>query len=178
MFARRLAYTSLLLLAALLVGRQLSAAQLSAEQLTAAYLYNFTKFARWPRQANQPIGVCLYGSNPTNRAIAQLQDKPVAEASIYVLYPDNELQFRQCDVLYISQQEHRKLDYLLGLIDNKRVLTVSDDASFIEHGGLIQLVEQAGRLRFRINLPLLQSAELQLSSKLLRLAQPEEPESP
>jgi hypothetical protein len=50
------------------------------------------------------------------------------------------------------------------------VLTVSDDAQFLEAGGMIQLREVRGRIRFEINLAGAEKAGLRMSSQLLQLA--------
>jgi hypothetical protein len=50
------------------------------------------------------------------------------------------------------------------------VLTVSDAADFLLHGGMIQFVIVANHVRFAVNLDAVRSAQLSLSSELLKVA--------
>jgi hypothetical protein len=51
-----------------------------------------------------------------------------------------------------------------------KALTVSDRADFIDEGGVIGLTAAGGRYTFDVNLAAARSAELKLSSQLLKLA--------
>lgn len=172
----RLTILAMLLCSQLLISGE-AASQLTPAQIKAAYLYNFTKFTRWPAsQPNhnpQPV-ICTYGVSQTNKAISALSGKPLGQQVISLLQPASEAEFQRCNVLYIDKKYHRKLDYMLDLVDTHAVLTISDDTDFIQHGGLIQFQELAGRLRFRINTQLLNQSQIKLSSKLLKVALPDE----
>ncbi len=50
------------------------------------------------------------------------------------------------------------------------LLTVGETPGFLEHGGIINLVEVQGRIRFEINQEAAKRAGLTVSSRLLRLA--------
>jgi hypothetical protein len=50
------------------------------------------------------------------------------------------------------------------------VLTVSDARGFAQAGGMIELYEDNGRMRFAINIDTLQKSGVKLSSRLLDLA--------
>jgi hypothetical protein len=53
----------------------------------------------------------------------------------------------------------------------RKILTVGESRDFLAHGGMILLVNEGGRVRFKVNLDALQEANLSVSSKLLRLAE-------
>jgi hypothetical protein len=74
-----------------------------------------------------------------------------------------------CQVLYVPAEVASKRS-ILQEAGGKPVLTVSDDAQFLEAGGMIQLREVRGRIRFEINLAGAEKAGLRMSSQLLQLA--------
>ena len=59
---------------------------------------------------------------------------------------------------------------ILAAIAGDSVLTVSETKSFAEVGGVIGLVNQRTKVRIQINVAAVESSGLQISSRLLRLA--------
>jgi hypothetical protein len=59
---------------------------------------------------------------------------------------------------------------ILAALGRSGVLTVSDMPRFVGRGGMIQFVQEGGRVRFEIGLAPAQEAGLSLSSELLRVA--------
>jgi len=51
------------------------------------------------------------------------------------------------------------------------VLTVSDSDTFTKRGGIVQIFVESGKMKFRINSRSARRARLQLSSRLLALAE-------
>jgi len=139
-----------------------------------AYIYNITKFTRWPDSTwptkNSPFQFCVYGEGDVIDGLKALQQKQIDGHPIEVLKLDNELGFDKCNALYIDADERRRYRYLLSLIDLKTVLTISDGISFLHYGGLITLVEEDQRVRFQVNMEQLHQSILQFSSKMLKLA--------
>ena len=80
---------------------------------------------------------------------------------------------KTCHVLFISQSETDRLEQILGTLRGRNVLTVGDAEDFISRGGMIRLVTEKSKIRIRINMEAVKAANLTISSKLLRLAQPE-----
>lgn len=142
--------------------------------LKVAYIYNLAKFTRWPAstwvEPKSPFLFCTYGEGEVSDGLQQLQDKEIGGHPVTLLQLDNELDFKQCHALYIEPTERRRYRYLLSLIDPDKVLTVSEDRSFLRNGGLVTLVEKDQRLRFEVNMLKLSESELKLSSKLLKIA--------
>jgi hypothetical protein len=56
------------------------------------------------------------------------------------------------------------------VLDKTSVLTVSDMPQFTQHGGMIQFVTEAKRVRFEVNLTSAERTGLTLSSQLLKVA--------
>jgi hypothetical protein len=59
----------------------------------------------------------------------------------------------------------------LGAVNGKSVVTVGETDAFIDRGGMIALTADKNRVRLHINPALLRAASLDVSSKLLRVAE-------
>lgn len=149
--------------------------RLSESDVKAAYLFNFGKFVRFaPSDAltkRQSFDICIVGEDPFGHTLndltanEQLDGKPVR-----VLRLRTAAEARECAIAYISASEGTRMGTDLDALHGQSVLTVSDAANFIQNGGMIQLVVAANHVRFSVNLGAVQSAQLGLSSELLRVA--------
>jgi hypothetical protein len=77
---------------------------------------------------------------------------------------------RGCAIAYISASEGSRLKPNLDALRGQAVLTVSDLPDFLQHGGMIQFLTVENHVRFAVNLDAVRSAQLGLSSELLRVA--------
>lgn len=146
----------------------------SISSLKVAYLYNIAKFTEWPagtwETTNSPFYFCSYGSDDIVEELQTLQDKTIAGHPVRLLQPNQEADFRLCHAFYIDTDKRTRYRYLLSLINQQKVLTISDDGPFFDYGGLINLIEKDQRLRFEVNTQQLAGSQLKFSSKLLQLA--------
>ncbi|WP_413700483.1 YfiR family protein [Psychromonas sp. KJ10-10] len=142
--------------------------------LKVAYLYNIAKFTLWPSDTwdspTSPFYFCSYGDDDVISELQSLEDKTIAGHPIKLLKPNQENEFKQCHAIYIDTNKGTRYRYLLSLINQDTVLTITDDGAFFDYGGLINLIEKDQRLRFEVNIQQLANSQLKFSSKLLQLA--------
>ncbi len=149
---------------------------LSKSQVEAAYLYNFTRFVEWPSTVfagdQAPLVVGILGQDP----FGPLLDSLVAGEKIH----GRPLQVRRfarvqdvadCQVLFISISETDRVSQICAALQNRHILTVSDIPDFARRGGIIEFVQEADRIRFRIALNRARAESLEISAKLLRPAE-------
>jgi len=147
-------------------------ARASETEVEAAYLYNFGKFVSWPpEQASGAFAICVLGKDP----FGEILDSTVAGESINArkVVIERIASVREaaaCQVLFVSDHEEEHLKAILSSVKTAGVLTVSDIPHFADRGGMIELVEQGGRIRFEVNLTAAQESRLSLSSELLKVA--------
>ncbi len=143
-------------------------------QVKAAMLYNMAKFVDWPPDAfsseHAPLTVCILGKNPFGAALDALQGKNVRGRQVVVRQVERTDDIVACQILFISDSEKRALPVILGGLKQQSVLTVSDLPRFAQAGGIVNFVDQEGKVRFEINLDAAQQARLKISSQLLKLA--------
>jgi len=160
------------LLTGLLAGLSLGAAAQAVPEYTmkAAYLYNFALLTTWPStaRAGADFNLCLYGQDDFGPALDKLNGKDVNGQKIQVLRLAHPEGARQCQLVFISETDATRLRRLASVLGDAPVLTVTDE--YLGHSAMISLAPENKRLTFAINATTAKSAQLQFSSKLMRLA--------
>ncbi len=148
---------------------------LSEYQVKAAYLFNFLKFVEYPEESFAdplaPIVIGVVGEDPFGDALPQVVTGKTVQGRDLVIriYHAGE-DLRGAHILFISASERKRLPVILSSLRGSSVLTVSDTAGFLDAGGMIQFLNENGRVRFAINVDAASRAKLKMSSKLLSLA--------
>ena len=150
-------------------------AQRSLEyEVKAAFLYNFIQFVEWPVEsvrAGEPFRVCTLGDDPfagvLDRTVAgdQVDGHPIG---VEHLAPDASP--ARCQILFVPRSQSARTSAALRAIAAAPVLTVGESEGFLEAGGLVNLVVDAGKVRFDVNAEAAAARGLRISSKLLRVA--------
>jgi hypothetical protein len=144
----------------------------SPSALKAAFLFNFAKFAEWPAlAADAPVRVCVAGDALVATALTDtLRGHSIEMHGLQAIQLTSEGSARDCQVLFVSATEARRVVALLGDTNAGPVLTVSDADKFAESGGMVELFVEGGRMKFAINVDAVQRSRIRLSSRLLGLA--------
>ena len=144
----------------------------SEYKLRAAYLYNFSKFIRWPESAfeskDSAFVIGLLGEDAPMEIAELLNSRTIGSRPIKVKQYRTEESMDDCHLLYLESSQ--KWKPVLRTLKSSRVVTVGDAPSFANDGGAIQLVTIRKRLRFIINLKATGFAGVDLDSRLLSLA--------
>lgn len=74
-----------------------------------------------------------------------------------------------CHVLYLHSSADRAAE-LLAQAGRAPTLTIGDTEGFLAHGGMVELLHTNDAIRFDVNLKALRTAQLELSSQVLKLA--------
>jgi hypothetical protein len=144
-------------------------------QVKAAYLYNFAKFVEWPAQSfpssASPIVICILGEDPFAGSLQEAVRGKTASGRTLVVRPAADLPAaKACQILFVGFAEWRRSRLTLGSLAGNGVLTVGESPNFSASGGIINFKLDAGRVRFQINVAAARQAPVQISSKLLSLA--------
>lgn len=143
-------------------------------QAKASFVYNFIQFTDWPDDVfsgNDSFNLCVLGPDPFGRALDALAGEPATGHPIEIkrLARAETVADAGCHLVFVSAA-HRPSVELLKNVSGHGVLTVGEASGFTALGGVINLFEERGRLRFEVNRHAAQRAGLQLSSRLLELA--------
>ncbi|UCF90634.1 MAG: YfiR family protein [Desulfobacterales bacterium] len=141
----------------------------------AAFLYNFAKFVEWPADAfaeiRSPIVLGMLGEDPFGSALDSINHKSVGDREIVIQRLEKLADLKKCHMLFISRSEKNDLDSILAQLSGLNILTVSDMDGFALKGGIIGLFTVGNKIRFEINVDSAKRSGLQISSKLLKLAE-------
>jgi hypothetical protein len=150
--------------------------------LKGAFIFNFARFTEWPAdtlRSAATVSACVVGDRAVGEALTRsvagqkLEGKPIA---VTIVEPNVPLP--ACHFLYLSGIARARMSEIVYALHESPVLTVSDDDAFLKVGGMIQVFIESGKMRFRINPKSAKRARLQLSSRLLALADLVEGDAP
>lgn len=149
-------------------------AALTESQAKASALFNFSRYVEWPERAfasrDAPFVFCVAGRDGLPAAAGTLEGRVLNGRPTQLRRVLGVEELRGCHALYIGEPEERRQLPMLRAVATEPVLTVGDAGGFAEAGGAIGIVLDEGRIRFDINRPALEQAQLRASSNLLRLA--------
>jgi hypothetical protein len=140
-------------------------------RLQAAYVSKFLRFVEWPEGA-KPASVYrvgAVGSAEFLEAMGALDGYEVGKAKIALTRVEGVASLEGLHALVIGPAEPSALE-LLHAARERPILTISDAADWNDHGGIVQFVVVDAAMRFHVNIAAAERVELDISSRLLRLA--------
>ncbi|MEM5785941.1 MAG: YfiR family protein [Syntrophobacteraceae bacterium] len=140
-----------------------------------AFIFNFAKFIEWPPESFQnpgaPLKMCVLGNDPFGETVKIFEKKAIGERNFNTIRTKKVEDALGSQILFISSSEKDRLDQILRVVKGSTVLTVSDIPDFTRVGGIIGFTMSGDKIRFEINLASARSSKLEISSKLLKLAE-------
>jgi hypothetical protein len=148
---------------------------MTAHQVKALFLLNFTRYVDWPigsfAEANAPFTIGLYGGGSFGEVLKRtVEGKTVAGRRIAVELIDARGAPEKCQILFIGESERKSVAEILKKVKSFPVLTVGETDQFLDQGGVINFVKKDDRVRLEVNLDAALEAKLQISAKLLNVA--------
>ncbi len=168
---RVLAALLLVLLTSVPATGMTDSTQQAENRIKTAFLYNFSRFAVWPKAAlrgRSEFSLCTLGSTKISKQLDSLTGKSVHGKTIFVKHFDKPEDVAECHLVFIG--ELSDITETMWILSEQPVLTVSDAAAFTEKGGIIQFKLVDNKVRFRVNVDAARASGLTISSKLLSLA--------
>jgi YfiR/HmsC-like len=156
-----------------MVGR--ADGSLSEYQVKALFLLNFAKYVDWPAaslaETNGPFTIGVFGENKFGDDLQKVvAGKNVGGRGLAVRQIESAGDAGKCSILFISGSEKEHLAEILDRVKDAPVLTVGESEEFFKQGGGIKFTMKEGKVRLEVNLESTRRAHLQISSKLLKVA--------
>lgn len=142
-------------------------------QIKAVFLYHFTQFVVWPEaafpEADAPFVIGVVGTDPFGQELDSIVGgEAVGRHRLTVeTVKDVTAEFR-CQILYFSEDGENLLD--LRRLRTAPVLTVGESDAFYKKGGMIEFFLDRRHVRLKVNLEEARAHSLEISAKLLRVA--------
>ncbi|MBI2270705.1 MAG: YfiR family protein [Bacteroidetes bacterium] len=168
-----------ILFIAILAYRSLLPAQIPVTheyQVKAAFLFNFAQFVEWPHASfssgESPFIIGVLGDNPFGSYLEYLvSGEKVNGHPMIVKYYKNSDDIEMCHVLFINKTAINNGDDILPKLKGRNMLMVSDASNFLQRGGMIRFYTKNNKIQLQINLDAVKADKLDISSKLLRVAE-------
>ena len=151
-------------------------AQPTEYSLKAVFLYNFCRFIEWPPSAftssDEPFAIGILGRDPFGSLLEEAvagenyHGRPIRIVRFHSLR-----ELGRCQLLFVSGSEPLRMSDLLDATAGKNIVTVGENDRFVDEGGMIALTKVQNRVRVKMNPTALRSGNIQVSSKLLRIAE-------
>lgn len=143
-------------------------------EVKAAYIYNFAKFTQWPEEVwanRETFRIGILGDDPFGTDLDDVvRGKSVKNLPIEVVRSDDAADMKDCLIVFISESKSETLDRILDELAGANILTVGESDDHLESGGIIRLKLKNDKVRFDISATAAKEASLEISSKLLDLA--------
>jgi len=142
----------------------------------AVFLYNFINFVDWPDSSfannNDPFIIGICGDDSFDGSLSDIVkgEKVNGTRSIIVKQAKTTSELQDCHMIFCTSSEEKEIDRLLGLTDNKSILTIGESDNFTGEGGMIGFINNDGRVRFELNIKAINKADLRVDSRLQRVA--------
>lgn len=170
-------FTMVIVWALLIQPQSTTADEQSREHLLkAGFIYNFTKFIKWPDGASQPMKsggtiLCVAGEDPFGETLDQLSEKLESKGKRLLIrrQPTNET-LNSCHILFISQSEKSRLREIIEKAERRPILLIGETPGYAQNGVMINFYIEGNRIKFEINKQALERRGLKVSSELLDLA--------
>ena len=143
--------------------------------LKALFLFNFIKYVDWPAESfsttSSPIVIGVLGRDNFQDDLPRvIEGKTVKGRTIIIRHITSDDEIAGCHILFISSSENLRSGETLRKTATMPVLTVGEQEQFLQKGGIINFTLKEGKVRLEISLDAARLAKLQVSSKLLSVA--------
>ncbi len=144
--------------------------------IKAVFLYNFTRFAEWPdnafKNASDDFIIGIVGDDPFGGLLDQTVsgEKVNGHRILIQRYASND-DIQACHILFIAATQQENVIEIIKSLNGASTLTVSDLPAFAGEGGMIGFKLENNKIKLQINLAVVKSSQINISSKLLRLAE-------
>jgi len=141
-------------------------------KIKAGYLYNFTKFITWPEDEAKTFNICILGKDPFGSVINPIEKRTVKTKPIRLFRIKTASEAKHCHIVYVSaiSKKRLKIPHLLTITSFSPFLTVGETKQFVQKQGMIAFFQREGKIRLHINLKVLRESGLDVSAKLLEIA--------
>ncbi len=151
--------------------------QSSEYALKSVFLYNFCRFIEWPNSAfsssSDPLVIGVFGQDPFGPLLDEaVEGETYHGRPIRIEHYRSPREIKRCQILFVSNSEINRMGEILSVVADKSIVTVGETDTFLDKGGMIALTSERNRVHLRINPGMLRGANITVSSKLLRIAEP------
>ena len=141
------------------------------EKFHSIFIYNFSKYVKWPDSQSTAFVIGVYGSSSIYDDLSSMAaSKKVNNLPIEVKRYKSTSELEGCQILYVPSSESSKIDEIISSTKGKPVLVVTDKPGSAKRGASINFVEVDGKIKFELSQENAESGGLKVASALASLA--------
>ncbi|WP_299183400.1 YfiR family protein [uncultured Neptuniibacter sp.] len=147
---------------------------LNEDKAKAVLTFNFIRYITWPSETSDAqtknLNLCILGEQGLHNAFKALDGRQIRTHQLNVINLNMNAGFENCGLIFFGIRDRRIITQLLDELYGEPVLSIGELPDFTDRGGMINLYKEDGKFRFEINLKASESANLNISARLLQLA--------
>jgi len=141
----------------------------------AAFLYHFSNFVDWPastfKATNGHLRICVLGKDPFGQSLdATLANKSVRDHPFEIRRNPPTTELQHCHLLFLAASVSSQIQAIRHQVAKENMLTIGETLDFIRQGGMVQVFFDNQKIRYAVNIDIVNQTNLKVSSKLLRSA--------
>jgi hypothetical protein len=143
------------------------------QKIKAAYLYHLAQFIDWPEthvlKISEHINICAPGTSSFGEYLQSLSQRKAKGREIHLVEVSKTTVATNCNILFLDSNNELPSQMLERYAANGTI-TVGEQQTFIDHGGLIALPTVENHVRLLINFDKAKASGLYISANLLEVA--------
>ena len=144
------------------------------EKYESLFIYNFTKYIKWPDSYNQgKFVIGVLGNSSIYQSLnemAESKKKTSSGSNLEVIKYSSITDIGECNILFVSENMINKIDEIDGGTTGKPILIITDSPGMANKGSVINFIEKDGKIKFELNEAKAEMRNLIVSGSLTTLA--------
>jgi hypothetical protein len=144
------------------------------DELKSAIVLSFLRYSEWPvtASAGDSLTVAVIGRPSLAQVLHRVLDgKVVNDRPIRVIEIKSAAELQPVQVLYVATDQGAEIKRALADVRSTHTLTIGESDRFLNYGGAVNLLVVDGHMSFEVDLQMLATTGVEISSKLLRYGQ-------
>ena len=137
------------------------------------FLYTIAKNVQWPTSNNnKEFVIGVYGESELIPHLNEMaSSKRINGKQIKVVKVNSASEIKDFNMLFVPEAKSNELFRFLGKVTSNSTLVITEKPGMGRKGSGVNFITQSGKLEFELNVAALKSANLKISSDLVRFAQ-------
>ncbi|WP_347986639.1 YfiR family protein [Methylomonas sp. AM2-LC] len=142
----------------------------NAASVQTAFMFNFFKYIDWPASGNHQdvFTLCTTEGDQLGNSLSVLENKTLSGKFLVIRRGLGGKDLKDCHMVFISSTANAAI--IIQELKELPIVTVSEQANFIDQGGILGFVQNDNHIGFEINLGAANAEGLHISAQLLKLA--------
>jgi len=140
------------------------------------FIYNVAKLVEWPiaafAQPGHHIVIGVLGQDSFADILGREFEGKRIDSRPFLVKRLRNKEFRDCGchILFIASAQNARVDEIIQALKHTSVLTIAETRGFAKRGGIINFTLEDATVHFEVNADAARQAGLNISSRLLSLA--------